>query len=163
MASPDFEKQIIDLLPKMRGWAWFLTRDANAVDDLVQDAAVKTLLACESFVPGTNFPAWVRRIMTNHFISSLRQRRELTTLEDVPESFIVAAQQDRITVRELGRAFQTLPKAQKDALHWIAIQERSYEEVSTSTGLAIGTVKSRVHRGRLNLRAYMDHEVPITA
>src|SRR3954466_4095281 len=56
-------------LPKMRVWALALTRNATAADDLVQDVALKTLIASDSFVSGTNFSAWVHRIMVNHFIS----------------------------------------------------------------------------------------------
>ena len=161
--SPDFEKQMVDLLPMMRAWARYLTRDVTAADDLVQDVALKTLLAFESFTPGTNFSAWVRQIMNNHFISSIRQKREMTTLEDMPEIPVAEAQQDQINIRELGVAFHDLPKAQKDALRLIAIEEQSYEEVSLSMGVAIGTLKSRVHRARLQLRARTSHEASANA
>ena len=84
LMSPEFEQQIVDLLPKMRAWAWYLTHDVTAADDLVQDVALKTLSAFESFTPGTNFSAWVRKIMNNHFMSGIRQKREMTTLEHMP-------------------------------------------------------------------------------
>ena len=161
--SPEFEQQIVELLPRMRAWAWYLTRDVTAAEDLVQDVALKALLAFRSFTPGTNFPAWVRRIMNNHFLSSLRQKREIINLEHMPEIPVAEAQQHRTDVRELGVAFQDLPKAHKDALRSIAIQEQSYEEVSLSTGIAIGTLKSRVHRARLQLRAQTSQEASVTA
>ena len=161
--SPEFEQQIVDLLPKMRAWAWYLTHDVTAADDLVQDVALKTLSAFESFTPGTNFSAWVRKIMNNHFMSSIRQKREMTTLEHMPEIPVAEAQQDQTNIRELGVAFDDLPKAQKDVLHLIAIQEQSYEEVSLSMGVAIGTLKSRVHRARLQLRARTNHEASVSA
>jgi RNA polymerase sigma-70 factor (ECF subfamily) len=72
MASRDFQYKLVQFLPKMLVWALALTRNAAAADDLVQDVALKTLLANESFIPGTNFSAWVHRIMINHFISTVR-------------------------------------------------------------------------------------------
>ena len=71
--SCEFKDQLTALLPKMRGQALALTRNRVAAEDLVQDVAMKALAASESFVPGTNFSAWVHRIMTNHFISCVRR------------------------------------------------------------------------------------------
>ncbi len=151
--SPEYEKQMVDLLPKMRIWALHLTRNVSATDDLIQDVALKTLLAFEGFTPGTNFPAWVRRIMHNHFISSLRQRRNFIPLDDVPEASVAETQEVQINIRDLDLAFQNLSTTHKQALDSIALQDLSYEEVSHSTGVAVGTLKSRVHRARLQLRA----------
>ena len=66
---PEFQDQLTDFLPKMRIWALALTRNRTAADDLVQEVAMKVLIACDSYVPGTNFPAWVHRIMVNQFIT----------------------------------------------------------------------------------------------
>jgi len=74
MASREFQDQLTQFMPKMRIWALALTKNATAADDLVQDVALKTLIASDSFVPGTNFSAWVHRIMINHFISTVRRR-----------------------------------------------------------------------------------------
>jgi RNA polymerase sigma-70 factor, ECF subfamily len=162
-ASREFQDRLTGFLPKMRVWAMGLTRNSSAADDLVQDVAMKTLLASESFVPGTNFPAWVHRIMVNHFISSLRSRREYNDLDQMPEVGIPASQEDWTDLRELNVAFQRLPKDQQEALHLIGIQERSYEEASGATGCAIGTLKSRVHRARLQLRSEMFGEIRAAA
>ena len=75
-ASREFQDRLTGFLPKMRIWALALTRNSSAADDLVQDVAMKALMASESFEPGTNFSAWVHRIMINHFISSVRKQRE---------------------------------------------------------------------------------------
>ena len=163
MASREFQDQLTQFLPKMRVWALALTRNAAAADDLVQDVALKTLIANESFVPGTNFSAWVHRIMINHFISAVRRVRETTDIEQVPEMAVAASQQDSTDLREVSRAFQRLPEDQKHALRSIAIEEKSYEQVSGESGLAIGTLKSRVHRARLQLRAEMTGEARIAA
>ena len=124
MASRDFQDQLIQFLPKMRVWALGLTRNAAAADDLVQDVALKTLMANESFVPGTNFSAWVHRIMINQFISTVRRVRETADIGQVPEMAVAASQQDSTDLREASRAFRRLPEDQKRALHLIVIEEK---------------------------------------
>jgi RNA polymerase sigma-70 factor, ECF subfamily len=106
-------------------------------------------------VPGTHFSAWVRRIMINHFISTMRKARETTDIKQVPEMAVAAPQQDRIDIREVSGAFQRLPKDQKHALRSVAIQEKFYEQVVRECGVAVGTLKNRVHRARLQLRTEM--------
>jgi RNA polymerase sigma-70 factor (ECF subfamily) len=155
-APPEFQQQVLDFLPRMRAVAFSLTQNRAAADDLVQDTAMRVLLAHDSFVPGTNFNAWMRRIMTNQFISGIRRRCEITGFEDVPEGQVAASQQNSIDIREINAAIRELPKDQFDALHWIAIQERSYDEMAEETGIAVGTLKSRVHRASITLRAHMD-------
>jgi RNA polymerase sigma-70 factor (ECF subfamily) len=163
MASREFHDQLIQFLPKMRVWAFALTRNPAVADDLVQDVALKTLMANDRFIPGTNFSAWVHRIMINHFISTVRRARETTGIEQVPEMAVAASQQDSIDLRELSRAFQRLPQDQKHALRSVAIEEKSYEQVAGESGLAIGTLKSRVHRARLQLRMEMEGTRQIAA
>ena len=163
MASPEFQDQLTQFLPKMRVWALALTRNGVAADDLVQDVALKTWVASESFVPGTNFSAWVHRIMINHFISALRRARETMVIEQMPEMAVAAPQQDSTDLREVSRAFQRLPEDQKHALRSIAIEEKSYEQVAGESGVAVGTLKSRVHRARLQLRTEMTDTARIAA
>ena len=125
---------------------------------------MKTLMASELPVPGTNFSAWVHRIMINHFISSVRNRREYNDLDQMPELGIPAAQHDRTELRELSLAFQRLPKDQQEALHLIGIEERSYEEASPGvTGCAIGTLEEPGSSGPLQLRSEMFGEIRAAA
>jgi RNA polymerase sigma-70 factor, ECF subfamily len=158
-ATREFQNQLTDLLPKMRIWALAITRSRSAADDLVQEVAMRALTASDSFILGTNFAAWVHRIMINQFITTIRKRREHTELDQVPETAIPAAQHDLSELRELNLAFRRLPQDQQDALRWIALDERTYEEVSDATGCAIGTLKSRVHRARVNLRSEISGEI----
>jgi len=160
-ASPEFQDQLTDFLPKMRIWALALTRNRAAADDLVQEVAMKVLMACDSYVPGTNFPAWVHRIMVNQFITNMRRQREYS--DQIPEFGTRAAQEDLTDLRELSVALQRLPKDQREALRLIAVEELSYEEVSETIGCAIGTLKSRVHRARLQLRSEMSGEAKAAA
>ena len=152
-ASREFQGQLTDFLPKMRIWAMALTRNRTAAEDLVQEVAMKVLMACDSYAPGTNFSAWVHRIMVNQFISNVRRQREYNDLDQIPEVGMRGAQEDQTDLHELNLAFQRLPEDQQDALRLIAVEERSYEEVSDTIGCAIGTLKSRVHRARVQLRS----------
>jgi RNA polymerase sigma-70 factor (ECF subfamily) len=156
--AQDFHDQLISFLPQMRVWALALTRNRAAADDLTQDVATKALVARDCFTPGTNFSAWVHRIMINHFISSVRNRREFTDMETMPDMPVPAAHEDRTALRELGWALNRLPPDQREALFMIVLQEKSYEDASEATGCAIGTLKSRVHRARLQLRSFLTGE-----
>jgi RNA polymerase sigma-70 factor (ECF subfamily) len=151
----EFHDQLISFLPKMRVWALALTRNRAAADDLAQDVAAKVLVAQNCFIPGTNFSAWVHRIMINQFISSMRSKREFTDSDSMPEVPVAATHEDRTALRELGWALERLPHDQREALSMIVLHEQSYEEASEQTGCAIGTLKSRVHRARLQLRTFM--------
>jgi RNA polymerase sigma-70 factor (ECF subfamily) len=156
--SQEFQDQLTLFLPKMRVWALALTRNRAAAEDLTQDVATKALIARDCFIPGTNFSAWVHRIMINHFISGVRNRREFTDMDNLPDVPMPAAHEDRTALRELGWAVDRLPPDQREALFMIVLQENSYEDAAERTGCAIGTLKSRVHRARLQLRAYLSGE-----
>jgi RNA polymerase sigma-70 factor, ECF subfamily len=150
-----FDEQLIAFLPRMRVWALALTRNRAAAEDLTQDVAAKALVAQNCFIPGTNFSAWVHRIMLNHFISSVRNKREFTDMENMPDQPVTASHEDRTALRELSWALNRLPRDQREALLMIALQEIPYETAAEKTGCAIGTLKSRVHRARLQLRSFM--------
>jgi RNA polymerase sigma-70 factor (ECF subfamily) len=94
--------------------------------------------------------------MVNHFITSVRRSRRYDNMDVVPELPVSDAHEDKIALRELSWKLDHLPADQKEALSLIVLNEESYENASQITGCAIGTLKSRVHRARLQLRTYMD-------
>ncbi|WP_372623967.1 sigma-70 family RNA polymerase sigma factor [Falsiroseomonas sp.] len=153
----EFHAQLITLLPRLRVQALALTRNRAAAEDLVQDAVANALAAQDSFTPGTNFAAWMHRILRNRFISTLRKQRDTTDIEDLPASaFAVAAtHEDRLVLKELGRAVNRLPVDQREALFMVVLQGMSYEDVASATGCAVGTAKSRVFRARRQLQAWL--------
>ena len=153
----EFHSQLITLLPRLRVQALALTRNRAAAEDLVQDAVANALAAQDSFTPGTNFAAWMHRILRNRFISTLRKQRDTTDIEDLPAgAFAVAAtHEDRLVLKELGRAVNRLPVDQREALFMVVLQGMSYEDVASATGCAVGTAKSRVFRARRQLQAWM--------
>jgi len=79
-------------------------------------------------------------------------------MDSVPEVAVQPAHEDRAALRELGVALDKLPRDQREALFMIVLQEKSYESAAELTGCAIGTLKSRVHRARLQLRAFLTGE-----
>ncbi len=152
-----FHDQIINILPKLRIQALALTRNRSAAEDLVQDAVCNALSAQDSFIPGTNFAAWMHRILRNRFISNLRKRRDTTDIDDVPASTFAseAPHEDRLALKELARAMTRLPSDQREALVMVVVHGMSYETLANTTGCAVGTAKSRVFRARRQLEAWL--------
>jgi RNA polymerase sigma-70 factor (ECF subfamily) len=161
MTTNTFHDQVIAILPKLRVQALALTRNRAAAEDLVQDAVCNALSAHTTFIPGTNFAAWMHRILRNRFISNIRKRRDTTDIEDVPQSVFAtdAAHEDRLALKELGVAMDRLPADQREALVMVVIHGMSYEALAEATGCAVGTAKSRVFRARRQLEAWLLGEV----
>jgi len=157
MTDATFHNQVIAILPKLRVQALALTRNRAAAEDLVQDAVCNALSASTSFIPGTNFAAWMHRILRNRFISNLRKRRDTTDIDDVPQSVFAtdAAHEDRLALKELGAAMNKLPADQREALVMVVVHGMSYEALAEATGCAVGTAKSRVFRARRQLEAWL--------
>jgi RNA polymerase sigma-70 factor, ECF subfamily len=149
----EFEEQLVSFMPKMRIWALAMTRNSSAADDLTQDVAAKALAASSSFEPDTNFGAWLRRIMLNHFISGVRSRRNMVGLDEMPDLSIGPSHEDSIALKEVSDAVNRLPPALRSAFLMVVVDEGSYEDSAEKTGWPIGTIKIRVHRARLQLRA----------
>jgi RNA polymerase sigma-70 factor (ECF subfamily) len=99
----------------------------------------------------------MHRILRNRFISTLRKQRDTTDIEDLPASLfaVSATHEDRLVLKELGRAVNRLPVDQREALFMVVLQGMSYEEVAGTTGCAVGTAKSRVFRARRQLQSWL--------
>jgi len=162
VTEPSFHDQIVGIVPKLRVQALALTRNRAAAEDLVQDAVCNALSAQDSFIPGTNFAAWMHRILRNRFISNLRKRRDTTDIEDVPASSLAtdAPHEDRLALKELGQAMTRLPTDQREALVMVVVHGMSYEALAEATGCAVGTAKSRVFRARRQLETWLLGEKP---
>lgn len=152
-----FHDQVIAILPKLRVQALALTRNRSSAEDLVQDAVCNALSAHASFIPGTNFAAWMHRILRNRFISNLRKRRDTTDIDDVPQSAFAseAPHEDRLALKELSQAMGRLPADQREALLMVVVHGMSYEALAEATGCAVGTAKSRVFRARRQLESWL--------
>jgi len=152
-----FHDQVIAIVPNLRIQAMALTRQRAAAEDLVQDAVCNALAASATFVPGTDFSAWMNRIVRNRFISNLRRRRETVDVATLPETAFATsgAHEERLALNELSVAMKRLPAAQLEALVMIAIHGLSYEQLAEQVGCAVGTAKSRVFRARQQLHMWL--------
>ena len=157
LEGPTFHQLVIKIVPKLRIQALALTRNRTAAEDLVQDAVCNALSAQNSFIPGTNFAAWMHRILRNRFISNLRKRRDTTDIDDVPAHTFAteAPHEDRLALKELGKAMTRLPADHREALVMVVVHGMSYEALAEATGCAVGTAKSRVFRARRQLEAWL--------
>ena len=153
--SDNFNQSLVAVLPRLRTLALALTRNRADAEDLVHDAVTNALAARDSFEPGTNFSAWIYRIMRNRFISIVRKRRPTSSIEEVSEAAmsVAAPYEHRLVLRELATAFYRLPFDQREALVMVAVHNLSYAEIASATDCAIGTAKSRAFRARRQLEA----------
>jgi RNA polymerase sigma-70 factor, ECF subfamily len=139
----------------LRQRAISLTRHKADAEDLLQTAIASALAAQSSFEPGTNFRAWMTRILRNRFFSNLRARRESVDLEHAPPGVLSRSggQEERLAVQELCRCLAALPDDQRRILLMITVEGVSYAEASLCLGVAVGTLKCRVFRARQQLRS----------
>ncbi|MFC0410371.1 sigma-70 family RNA polymerase sigma factor [Roseomonas elaeocarpi] len=156
----NFHDLLTTTLPRLRVQALALTRNRSDADDLVQAAVTSALAARDSFTPGTNFGAWMFRILRNRFISDIRRKRETADLDDVPSSAFArpGAQEDSLVMRELRIHMARLPAEQRTALVMVTVQGMSYEEVAKAMDCAVGTAKCRVFRARQTLQRWLTGE-----
>jgi RNA polymerase sigma-70 factor, ECF subfamily len=164
-AAPDidpdkvFRDQLVALLPSLRAFARGLCRHREMADDLAQDTMMRAWAARDSYTQGSNFRAWMFMIMRNQFYTTLRKNSRMTSLDpEVAERLLVVApaQHNGINVDDVARALQKLPAEQREVLLLIGANEMSYEEAAEVIGCAMGTVKSRLARGRAALTALID-------
>jgi RNA polymerase sigma-70 factor (ECF subfamily) len=128
-------------------------------DDLAQDAMMRGWAARDSYAPGSNFRAWMFMIMRNQFYTTLRKESRMTSLDpEVAERVLVVApaQQNGIHVDDVAKALQQLPAVQREVLLLVGANGVSYEEAAEIIGCAVGTVKSRLARGRAALAQLID-------
>jgi RNA polymerase sigma-70 factor, ECF subfamily len=164
-----FQALLVAVLPPAFGYALRLTRHRADAEDLVQDAALRAVRASHTFAPGTNFKAWFFRILTRCFWARHRTRRRRPAtvhLEDTPELFLYtrAAQAgvagddpatlllDRLGSERVAAAIAQLPEEYAVACTLYFMEDFAYHEIADVLGIPLGTVRSRLHRGRKMLR-----------
>lgn len=147
----NFVTQLTAALPALRAFGRSLCGDSSRADDLVQETMLKAWSARERFQEGSNFKAWLFTILRNCYYSELRHRK--FEVED-PEGELAAKismppeHELKLEVRDVSRALQLLPDDQREALILVCSTGLSYEEAAHICGCAVGTIKSRIARGR---------------
>jgi len=157
--SKELHQDIVGCLPHLRAFALLLCRDRALADDLVQEAVVRALSHSDQFQAGTNLKAWIMAILRNSYFSEMRRRRRASQLDGLElwgTATASGGQEERVGMRDLERAFATLPAVQREALVLVGASGYSYEDAARIAACAVGTMKSRVSRARLQLERLLD-------
>ena len=155
-ARRQFLREIEAMMPNLRRFARSLARDPDEADDIVQDALVVALDKIHLFEPGTNLRAWLFTIVRNTFISHQRRRRIRTHLSLDDEALDVqspAGQEASVAQSRLAAAYDLLPRPHREVIALVVFEGMSYEQAADILKVAVGTVRSRLSRGRATLRA----------
>ena len=164
-----FAEEALPLLDQLFGAAMKMTRNPQDAQDLVQETYLKAFSAFASFEEGTNLKAWLYRIMTNSYINTYRKRQRqpyLGVVEDLEDWQLGGAESttamssrsaeaeaiDRTPDSVVTRALNDLAEDFRMAVYLADVEGFSYQEIADIQGVPIGTVMSRLHRGRAKLR-----------
>ena len=164
-----FERDALPLLDTLYSGALRLTRDPHQAEDLVQETFAKAFAAFSSFEDGTNIKAWLFRIMQNQFITNYRkaaraplesqiddlQDWELSKLEAAADTATPSAEAEALRALPDGEVLQALlelPEEFRTAVYLADAEGFTYAEIADIVGVPLGTVMSRIHRGRKRLR-----------
>ena len=164
-----FERLMQENALALYGAARRMARNPEDAEDLAQDTLLDAYKAFDSFTPGTNFRAWLLRILTNNYIEDYRRRRLLSFLawDDLgkifpagPDSLSGGAQQEPEPVlfasalnEEIEMALGRLSEPMRLTLLLVDVEQLSYEEAAAALQLPVGTIRSRLNRGREQLRS----------
>jgi RNA polymerase sigma-70 factor (ECF subfamily) len=167
----EFERLAMPLFDALYNFAGWLTRDESEAEDLVQECFVKALRGFGSFTPGTDFRAWMFRILRNTFLTSRtglqakltvplapEDEESMTVTRETPESLALAS----ATREALQAALGELPIAYREVILLCDVEEMRYQEIAEVLSIPIGTVMSRVTRGRRLLRQALASERAIS-
>jgi RNA polymerase sigma-70 factor (ECF subfamily) len=164
----DIRDELMDHVPRLRRYAKALIHNQELADDLVQDTLERALNRTNLFEAGSDLRAWLFTIMHNVFANQVRKasaRAMHVSVDDesVAETeFAVPAGETRsLEMRDLDYALQRLPVEQREVVLLVGLEEMSYADVALALGIPIGTVMSRLARGRERLRALMAGTRPV--
>jgi RNA polymerase sigma-70 factor, ECF subfamily len=155
----DIYRDIEAEIPGLRRYARALERDGTAADDLVQDCLARAITKLHLWQEGTNLRAWLFTMLHNQHVNIIRRATRAGTwveIEEAEPQLRRAPDQDKhLELRDLERALAQLPEEQRAVILMIGLQGMRYDDVSAVLGIPLGTVRSRLSRGRDALRQLM--------
>ncbi len=157
-------RAILAEIPRLRRYARAMLGNRTAADDLVQDTLERAWVRLSQWRSGSDLRAWLFSIMHNLRIDQLRRPTVSTQSidEDDFEAPTRATQNDALEVKDIETALGELPDEQREVLLLVALEEMSYAEIAETLSVPVGTVMSRLSRGRERLRRIMDGQ-PLAA
>lgn len=158
LSDSEFKVQLARVIPHLRAFGRSLSGNRDLADDLVQETLLKAWAARKRFQAGTNMRAWTFIILRNLYLSQMRRSRFKGEWDDLVAERLLAApagQDKHVELADMQRALLHLPQPQREALILVGAGGFAYEEAAEICGVAVGTIKSRVARGRVALEALM--------
>lgn len=154
MDGLSFRDELVSLMPVIRRFAWKLTNNKERAEDLTQDVMCRALECEQQYMPGSNMKGWLCTICIHRYFSDRRKKAFKTTGQLTDDHLRYAKTADdphlALEVKELMAAMLFLPPQMQEAV-LLAAEGLEYEEMAAETGCEVGTVKSRVSRGRTML------------
>jgi RNA polymerase sigma-70 factor (ECF subfamily) len=157
----EFHRLIEQQIPRLRRYARALTRNRERADDLVQDTLSRALVKEQFWQPGTNLRAWLFTIMHNQNVNNVRLAVRESRMVDTEQLPAMPATTDPTVSRqmfELERALAQLPLEQRQVILLVGLEGMSYEDAAGILSVPVGTVRSRLSRGRDILSKLLDME-----
>jgi len=154
LSDAEFKAQLVNVIPHLRAFGRSLSGNRDLADDLVQETMLKAWAARKRFQAGTNIRAWTFIILRNYYLSQMRRSRFRGEWDELTADRLLAApagQDKHIELGDMQRALLQLPQPQREALILVGAGGFAYEEAAEICGVAVGTIKSRVARGRAAL------------
>lgn len=154
MRKPESLHLIEAQIPALRRFAYAMARDGALADDLVQECLLRALARWHLLRTGPELRGWLFKVLRNLYLDAMRAqaRRGTVALDLVPEAGALGGAESRIEVSEVLAALWSLPVDQREALVLIGVEDFSYEEAAAILGVPMGTLTSRLARGRAALR-----------
>ena len=152
------DAQLLTWQPRLRRYARALVNNRDDADDLVQDTLERAWAKTSLWRGVADMRAWLFSIMHNLHVDGVRRPKLHTVAmdDDTPEVPVAPTQGERLAVLDLQAALDLLPVEQKEILLLVALEDMAYAEVAQALGIPIGTVMSRLSRGRERLRGLME-------